>query len=189
MVYDLQNHKDAPELTLHAVHTYIWSLTPEAAKYLCQEVFTESEHKKVLDCISSLGPDPHLDALRACLLVFSVSDGRVVPREFQLTAGLAAFWRKHAIINAGTGSGKTLSMVIPLLMDPEAVSIIVSPLKRLQITQAEELERFLLKPLVINQDMDLSPLQIQVLRVAFWLCHLPRVPQHHSTLRSAHITR
>ena len=167
MVYDLQNHENAPELTLHAAHTYIWSLAPETAEHLCRELFTESEHEKVLDWVSSLDPDPCLDALRACLLVFSVSDGRVVPREFQLTAGLAAFRRKHAIVNAGTGSGKTLSMVIPLLMDLEAVSIIISPLKRLQTTQAEELERFLLKPLVINQDTDLSSLQIQVLYTAF----------------------
>lgn len=170
MVYDFQNSQNAPELTLHAARTYIWSLTPESAKYLYWiDVCTESEHEKALDWINSLRPDPgaYLDALRACLLVFSVSDGRVVPREFQLTSGLEAFWGKHTIINAGTGSGKTLSMVIPLLMDPEAVAIIISPLKRLQITQAEELERFLIKPLVINQDTDLTSLQIQVLYIDF----------------------
>ena len=75
--------------------------------------------------------DQHLDALRACLLVFSVSDGRVIPRKFQLEAGLAAYQGKNMIVNAGTGSGKTLSMAIPLLMDPDAVAIIISPLKRL----------------------------------------------------------
>ena len=190
MVYDFQNHQNAPELTLHAAHTYTWSLAPRLAKYLCwADVFTESEQEKVLSWITSLDPDQYLDALRASLLVFSVSDGRVAPREFQLTAGLTAFWQKHAIVNAGTGSGKTLSMVIPLLMDPDAVAIIVSPLKRLQITQAEELERFLIKPLVINQDTDLSPLQIQVPHIAFQLYFLPRVSQCHSTSRSAHITQ
>lgn len=178
MVYDFQSHKDAPELTLHSTYSYIWSLAPEVAKSLCWGAFTESEHETVLQWISSLDPEPHLDALRACLLVFSVSDGRVIPRKFQLTAGLAAFRQKHAIINAGTGSGKTLSMVIPLLMDPEAVAIIVSPLKRLQTAQAEELERFLVKPLVINQDTDLSSLQIQVSHINFWLYCLPRVCRH-----------
>jgi len=120
MVYDFQNRRKAPELTLLAARSYIWSLAAKDAKYLCWvTVFTESEHEEVLDWVNSLEPVPYLNALRACLLVFSVSDGRVVPRKFQLIAGLAAYEQKHAIINTGTGSGKTLSMVIPLLMDPE----------------------------------------------------------------------
>ena len=78
MVYDFQNHQNAPELTLHATHTYIWSLAPRLAKYLCwADVFTESEQEKVLSWITLLDPDQYLDALRASLLVFSVSDGRV----------------------------------------------------------------------------------------------------------------
>jgi hypothetical protein len=52
-------------------------------------------------------------------------------------------------------------------MDPAAIAIIISPLKRLQTTQAEELERFLIRPLVINQDSELSLSQIQVSRVEF----------------------
>jgi len=182
MVYDLQNNRKAPELTLLAAHSYIWSLAARHAKYICWDiVFTESEHDEVFAWINSLEQAPHLDALRACLLVFSVSDGQVVPRKFQLVAGLAAYERKHAIINTGTGSGKTLSMVIPLLMDPEAVAIIISPLKRLQITQAEELERFLLRPLVINEDTEPSLLQIKVSYAGFHLKCLPRVFRHCRT--------
>ena len=56
-------------------------------------------------------------------------------------------------------------MAIPLLMDPAVVGVIISPLKRLQSTQARELERFLLKPLVINQDVVLSPTQIKVFHI------------------------
>ena len=182
MVYDFQNCRKAPELTLHATHSYIWSLSPETAKYLCwNTVFTDREQETVLEWIDSLEPAPYLDALRASLLVFSVSDGQMVPRKFQLTAGLAAYREKHAIINTGTGSGKTLSMVIPLLMDPKAVAIILSPLKRLQITQAEELGRFLVKPLVINEDTELSPLQIKVYRAPLHLERLPRVFRHYRT--------
>lgn len=169
MVHDFRTHENSEELTLDDAHTYIWSLLPARAKYLCWDALTEVEHEEVLDWINSLNSDVHhyLDALRACLLVFSVTDGRIVPRQFQLSAGLAAFRGKNSIVNAGTGSGKTLSMAIPLLMDPAAIAIIISPLKRLQTTQAEELERFLIRPLVINQDSELSLSQIQVSRVEF----------------------
>ena len=144
-------------------------------KSLLWEISTEDAHNELLQWIDSLDRDQRLDALRACLLVFSVSDGRVVTRKFQLEAGLAAYWGKNTIVNAGTGSGKTLSMVIPLLMNPVAVGIIVSPLKRLQNTQAMELERFSIKPLVINQDVELSADEIKVFHVTSHSYHLPRV--------------
>ena len=182
MVYDFQNDRKAPELTLLAARSYIWSLSAQDAKFRCWvTVFTEGKHDEVLDWINSLESTKYINALRACLLIFSVSDGQVVPRKFQLAAGLAAYERKHAIINTGTGSGETLSMVIPLLMDLEAVAIIISPLKRLRVTQAEELERFLLRPLVINEDTDQSLLQNKVSCIVFHLECLPRVSRHHRT--------
>ena len=122
--------------------------------------------------------DQYLDALHACLIVFSVTDGQIIPRQFQLVAGLAALWGKNSIVNAGTGSGKTLSIAIPLLMNLKAVAIVISPLKHLQITQAEALERFLIKPLMINQDMELSLLEIKVYYIAFQPNRLRRIFQH-----------
>ena len=113
-MYDFRTHRTSNELTLHATYTYIWSRNPESARNLFWEISTEDAHE-LLQWIDSLDQDQHLDALRACLLVFSVSDGRVVPRKFQLEAGLAAYQGKNTIVNAGTGSGKTLSTVIPLL--------------------------------------------------------------------------
>jgi len=172
MVYDFRTHGISQELTLHATHAYIWSLTLDLAKSLCWELSSERGLDELLVWIDSLDPDQHLDAFRACLLVFSVTDGWVVPRQFQLEAGLATYRGKNTIINAGTGSGKTLSMVIPLLMNLEAIAIIISPLKRLQTTQARELERFLIKPLAINQDVELSLAEIKVPRIEFHLCRL-----------------
>ena len=162
MVHDFETRENSAELTLHAAHAYIWSRTKESAWRLCWEIFTEDEHEDLLWWIDALDPDLSLDALRACLLVLSVTDTRIIPRQFQLEAGLAAYRDKNTIINAGTGSGKTLSMAIPLLMDPRAVAIIISPLKRLQTSQAEELKRYLIKPLVINQDAELSRPEIEV---------------------------
>ena len=164
-MYDFEARRNSAELTLRAAHAYIWSRTKESAWRLCWEIFVEDEHEDLLRWIDSLDPDMSLDTLRACLLVFSVTDGRVIPRQFQLEAGLAAYREKNTIVNAGTGSGKTLSMAIPLLMDPKAIAIIVSPLKRLQTSQAEELKRFLIEPLVINEDAELSSLEIEVFQV------------------------
>ena len=155
MVYNFRTHEISHELTLHATHTYIWSRTQGLARSLCWEIFTEDKHEELLRWTDSLDLDQHLDALRACL-VFSVSNGQVVPQKFQLETGLAAYQGKNTIVNAGTGSGKTLSMAIPLLMDPDAVAIIISLLKCSQSTQARELEQFLIKPLAINQDIKVA---------------------------------
>ena len=169
MVYDFQTREVSNQPTLRAIHAYIWGQSLESARYLCSEISTEDEHGELFRWIDSLEAVQRLDALRACLLVFAVTDGCIFPRQFQLRAGLAAYEGKNTIVNAGTGSGKTLSMAVPLLMNPDAVGIIVSPLKRLQSTQAKELERFLINPLVINQDIELSPAEIKVLRAVPWL--------------------
>ena len=104
MVYDFETRENSEDLTLYDTHTYIQSLPLAQAKCLCSDVLTVG-HEEVLDWINSLNSDQnhHLDALRVCLLVFSVTDGRIIPRQFQLSAGLAAFWGKNSIVNAGTG--------------------------------------------------------------------------------------
>ena len=176
MVYDFQTRKVSHKLTLHETYTYIWSRSLELAKDLCWEVCAGLDgHSEVLRWIDLLDLDQCLDTLRICLLVFSVTDGWVFPRQFQFEAGLAAYQGKNSIVVAGTGSGKTLSMAIPLLMNPEAVGIIVSLLKRLQSTQARELERFQIKPLVINQDIKLSQTEIKVSCARFCPHCLPSV--------------
>ena len=55
-----------------------------------------------------------------------------VPRQFQLEAILATLNGRDSIITAGTGCGKTLCLIIPNLLRPDTI---ISPLKRLQITQ------------------------------------------------------
>lgn len=74
--------------------------------------------------MESLSPSETMDTLLACLLVWTLSGGAEVPREFQITAGLAAVSGRDTVVKAGTGSGKTLAM-----------AIVVSPLKRLQSSQ------------------------------------------------------
>ena len=179
MVYDFCTRAISKELTLDETYAYIWSRTPDVARFLCWDLSSETEHKQLLEWMESLDEGQRLDAFRACLLVFSASNGQVIPRQFQLSAGLAAYSGKDTIVNAGTGSGKTLSMVIPLLMNPQAVAIVISPLKRLQSTQAQEMKRFSIRPLVINRDVELSPTEIQVSRAKSHLYLSPRVYRCH----------
>ncbi|KIK80520.1 hypothetical protein PAXRUDRAFT_119570, partial [Paxillus rubicundulus Ve08.2h10] len=53
---------------------------------------------------------------RACLIVLLLTDGCVIPCIFQLEASLAMLHQHDCVIIAGTGSGKTLCLLIPILL-------------------------------------------------------------------------
>lgn len=94
--------------------------------------------KLPLEYLTKLKGDDLTTALRACLLSWAVTNGTQVPREFQLRACLATQNGQDSLINAGTGSGKTLPIALNLLLDDPidtGISLTISPLKRLQITQ------------------------------------------------------
>ena len=85
-----------------------------------------------IDNLDALGKEA---AYKCCLLLYTITNGKKVPREFQLESTIALLAGRDCLINAGTGSGKTLCMVLPALLDPTSVSLVISPLKRLQILQ------------------------------------------------------
>ena len=95
--------------------------------------------------------------IRACLLVWTVTNFKLVPREFQLEATIAIMTGKDSLVDVGTGYGKTLCMIIPCLLDPENLSVIFSPLKRLQAVQVIEFEKYGIKTLAINEDTPNDP--------------------------------
>ncbi|KAG2063054.1 hypothetical protein BDR04DRAFT_940703, partial [Suillus decipiens] len=68
--------------------------------------------------------------LRACLIVYVLTATTIVPRQVQLESALATLNGRDNLITAGTGSGKTLCIIIPILLRPGTVSMTVSPLKR-----------------------------------------------------------
>jgi superfamily II DNA or RNA helicase len=73
-------------------------------------------------------------AYKGCLLLYTITNGAKVPREFQLEATLALLAGRDSLINAGTGSGKTLCMALPALLDPTSVSLVTKQLQILQVT-------------------------------------------------------
>jgi superfamily II DNA helicase RecQ len=81
-----------------------------------------------------------MHALRACLIVYALTETAIVPQQFQLEAVLATLNGQDTIITAGTGSGKTLCIIIPISLRPGTITMTISPLKRLQATQVTELE-------------------------------------------------
>lgn len=87
------------------------------------------------DYLQSLLCEDLVLCLRACLLVYTITRAKFIPRDFQLEASLETVRGRDSVIIAGTGSGKTLCILIPLLLDPVSISITISPLKRLQMMQ------------------------------------------------------
>ncbi|KAF8486547.1 P-loop containing nucleoside triphosphate hydrolase protein [Russula emetica] len=127
---------------------------------------------------------------RCCLLLSTVTNGEKIPREFQLKAVLTLLAGKDCLIDAGTGSGKTLCMILPALLDPTAVSLVVSPLKRLQVLQVAEFQSYGLTAACINEDTpnstefwksvqagDFTILIVQPEQLQPFGGHLPRLAQ------------
>ena len=113
--------------------------------------------------------------LRACLLVWTVTDTKLVPREFQLEATISIMSGRDSLIDVGTGYRKTLCMIIPCLLDPESLAVIFSPLKWLQVVQVLEFEHYGIKALAINEDTPNDPDLWKVrpsrnLLDIFWMC-------------------
>ena len=92
-----------------------------------------------LGYLHQLGNDDQTTAYQASCLAWAVTGGTQVPRELQLHSCIATHNNQDTLICAGTGSGKTLPITLNLLLDNPAngsISLTISPLKRLQITQA-----------------------------------------------------
>jgi hypothetical protein len=105
-----------------------------------QELLVNAIHSERLPVqyLDGLDDSDKTTASRACLLVYAVTSGTQVPRELQLRACLATYHGHDSLIDAGTGSGKTMPIALNLLLDDprdEKLSLTISPLKRLQVTQ------------------------------------------------------
>ena len=98
--------------------------------------FASMFHGQLLgEYLETLNHEDKLQAIWACMIVWVVTKGCVIPHVFQLKVSLAMLHQCDSLIIASIGSGKTLCLLIPLLLCPQSISIMVSPLKRLQLTQ------------------------------------------------------
>ncbi|KAJ7724305.1 P-loop containing nucleoside triphosphate hydrolase protein [Mycena maculata] len=97
-------------------------------------------------------------ALRACLLIYSYTRGKMVPHRGQLESTVASDCGRDSSVIARTGLGKTLCITIPLLLKPGTITLTVYPLKRLQAMQVKDFwTKYGIPTVGINEDTSDSP--------------------------------
>ena len=93
---------------------------------------------------------------RVAVICYGVTGSVQVPHKMQLKAVLSDFHGKDTLISAGTGSGKTLPIALNILLDDPSrhpITVMLSPLKRLQVTQESDFNsRYSIPAVVINED-------------------------------------
>ncbi len=63
------------------------------------------------------------------------SEGKIVPRKWQLDVAESLLLGIDCEVIAATGAGKTLPFVLPLLVRPDMMIVILSPLDALELDQ------------------------------------------------------
>jgi hypothetical protein len=124
--------------------------------------------------------------LCACILVYLLSFQKVIPREFQLEAMLKSLDNKDTIISSGTGSGKTLIMVMLFLLFPLDISLVIVPLKRLQRTQLEAFSRYHIPSVVINEDTPSDEILWKVCQMSYKIQVLNAFSPRKSAMANIH---
>ncbi|KAF8816985.1 P-loop containing nucleoside triphosphate hydrolase protein [Phlegmacium glaucopus] len=74
------------------------------------------------------------------------------PYDWQLDVTEAILLGLDTVVIAGTGAGKTMPFVMPLLLDEKKKAIVISPLKILQADQAERFQKLKVSAVAVNSD-------------------------------------
>lgn len=106
--------------------------------------------------LDGLEQSDRIIALRAALLLWGQRQSTQVPREVQLRSTLATRHGRDVLLNAGTGTGKTLPTALNCMLDdPAQKKLVLSilPLKRLQLTQTDDFNNLYgIRTVAINED-------------------------------------
>ena len=109
-----------------------------------------------LQYLASLSTGDRTVCYRVAMICWTVTGSTMVPREMQLRTVLSDYQKRDCLIAAGTGSGKTLPIALCILLDDPAekpITITISPLKRLQVSQESDFNsRFQIPTVSINDD-------------------------------------
>ncbi|KAJ7771319.1 P-loop containing nucleoside triphosphate hydrolase protein, partial [Mycena maculata] len=82
----------------------------------------------------------------------------LVVKSFHIKDSLASTSGRDSAVIARTGYGKTSCIAIPLLLEPDTITLTVSPLKRLQMMQVQDfMQKYNIPTLAINEDTSDSP--------------------------------
>lgn len=72
------------------------------------------------------------DINQACYLLSLQTSGAKLPRLFQILSALEVLSGKNLVVRAGTGSGKSIAMALPMLLRPNWIFVTIAPLMALQ---------------------------------------------------------
>ncbi|KAJ7799009.1 hypothetical protein B0H14DRAFT_2617425 [Mycena olivaceomarginata] len=101
--------------------------------------------------IATLTSSKRLIALDAFLHLDFASKGTKTPSELQIRAAIAVRQRKDLVVRSGTGTGKTIAMILPVLMLPkDAVVITISPQHLIQDNHVAEFCKYGIPSIAIN---------------------------------------
>jgi len=128
----------------------------EALKDIVRTTIT-LEQRPPAEFLCRISESQQLDVLRGCLLVHILSHGTKVPRAFQLEAILGPLDGRDVVVSSATGSGKTLIMILLLLLRPVEHAILIVPLKRLQQAQLDAFTVFGIRSVIVNEDTPDDP--------------------------------
>jgi ATP-dependent helicase YprA (DUF1998 family) len=146
---------------MNSEHNSVLEKTRSLSLDMLKQTYQESIPSELALATSfwkSYGDEKLAIGLRACLAIWVTSGKKIVPNEFQLTATISLMSGQDTLVDVGTGYGKTLCMIIPCLLDsPGSISIVISPLKRLQAVQVLEFERYGITTVAINEDTPNDP--------------------------------
>lgn len=137
-------------------------MVPESTRFTMPKPAAKAPRSDTLPC------DLPAEVIREKLSTLTRSKllgDKFSPRSFQLDAAVSIVQKRDTLLNAPTGSGKTIVLVMPLLLYPGKVTMIISPLHALQEEQCKLMNMLGFPSIVIDTfDMDKRTLKVCTLQ-------------------------